>query len=108
MKRFAYYILYLLVAWGVFRYFVRLPEVIEELWFKPLIWLVPIFWWNWSLRKPVLFFEEVWWKSIGSGAFLGLFYLILFGGIKNFNFDYLGVVTATAIVEEMVFSVFLT
>lgn len=107
MKRFFYYIFYLLVVWGGFRYFVRLPEVIEELWFKPLIWLIPIFWWNLSLTYPVKFFEETWWKSVGLGTLVGLFYLVLLRGPKDLSWNYLGVVVATSIVEEMVFSGFL-
>lgn len=107
MRRFYFYILYLLLVWGAFRYFVRLPEVIEELWFKPVIWLVPIFWWNLSLAKPILFFEGTWWKSVGLGVLTGLFYWILFAGFKNLSWDYLGVVLATSITEEMVFSGFL-
>lgn len=86
----------------------KLPEVIEELWFKPLIWLIPIFWWNLSMAKPIRFFEGVWWKSVGLGALVGMFYLVLFRGFKNLSWDYLGVVVATAIVEEMVFSGFLS
>lgn len=37
------YFIYLFSAWSVFRYFSTLPEIIEELWFKPVLFLVPLF-----------------------------------------------------------------
>lgn len=108
MRRLWYYYLYLLIAWGSFRYLVRLPEVIEELWFKPLIWLVPLFWWNLALPSKVTMFSKNWLESICWGGFLGGIYLFLIG---NFNFrswtpEILMIALATAITEEMAFSGF--
>ena len=37
------YFLYLFSTWSFFRYFFRLPELVDELWFKPVIFLVPLF-----------------------------------------------------------------
>ena len=37
------YFLYLFSAWSFFRFFFRLPELVDELWFKPVIFLVPLF-----------------------------------------------------------------
>lgn len=34
---------YLLLVWGLYRYLIKLPEEIEELVIKPLIWLLPLF-----------------------------------------------------------------
>jgi len=56
LVRLGVYYFYLLLVWGSFRYWIRLPEVVEELWFKPVIWLLPLYWWRISLKgKPELF-----------------------------------------------------
>lgn len=34
--------LYLLVVWGFYRFLFQLPEEIEELFIKPVVWLVPV------------------------------------------------------------------
>jgi membrane protease YdiL (CAAX protease family) len=34
---------YLLVVWGFYRFLFQLPEEIEELFIKPVIWLIPVF-----------------------------------------------------------------
>ncbi len=34
---------YLLIVWGFYRLFFKLPEEIEELIIKPIVWLVPVF-----------------------------------------------------------------
>ncbi|MGB6838978.1 MAG: CPBP family intramembrane glutamic endopeptidase [Microgenomates group bacterium] len=34
---------YLLVVWGFYRFIFRLPEEIEELIIKPIVWLLPVF-----------------------------------------------------------------
>lgn len=111
VKRLMIYYTYLLVAWGVFRYFVSLPAVIEELWFKPLLWLVPLFWWNLSLdKKRVDVFGKDWLGSLIWGLGIGLFYWFVLGNFRIhqlvLTFELLVVATATAITEELVFSGF--
>lgn len=110
MRRLWYYYIYLLVVWGAFRYFVRLPEAIEELWFKPLIWLVPIFWWNIALPEKLIMFGKKWLSSISLGILTGLIYYLL---VRRFSLDtprldadILGVALATAVTEELTFSGF--
>lgn len=110
MRRLWYYYIYLLIVWSFFRYFIRLPEVIEELWFKPLLWLVPLFWWGLSLKERISMFGGKLMMSIGYGIVLGLVYVVL---ITRFNLlvDWLnvnlvGVAVATAITEELAFSGF--
>lgn len=112
MRRLFYYYLYLFLVWGGFRYFVRLPDVIEELWFKPVIWLAPLFWWNLSLgtAKKVKMFGSKWAPSIILGLIVGVFYFVLLRkGNLSFpmvTLDTLGVILATAIVEELTLSGF--
>lgn len=112
MKRLFYYFLYLFVVWGSFRYFVRLPDVIEELWFKPVIWLTPLFWWSLSFRgaNRIKMFEGNIFFSFLLGLGVGLFY---FAMLRSFDFSdmvftssVVAIVIATAVTEEMTFSGF--
>jgi len=111
MKRLWYYYIYLLVVWGSFRYFVRLPEVIEELWFKPVLWLVPLFWWNMALKEKIMMFGKKWGETLVLGAVVGIFYYLIlkFKTLNNFNFDInlIGIALATAVTEELAFSGFI-
>ena len=34
---------YLLVVWGFYRFLFKMPEEVEELLIKPIIWLLPVF-----------------------------------------------------------------
>jgi membrane protease YdiL (CAAX protease family) len=106
------YVMYLFVVWSSFRLFISLPEVIEELWFKPIVWLVPVFWIWWLTDKKVDFFGGSLFKSVFLGFGLGGVYLILIYfliGFSDFNFDWnkLGVGFVTAVVENLVFAGFL-
>lgn len=110
MKRLWFYYIYLLLVWGSFRYFVRLPEVIEELWFKPVLWLVPLFWWNLAMKEKIVMFGKKWRETLILGFLVGVFYFVIlkFRNIGNFNFDInlIGVAMATAVTEELTFSGF--
>lgn len=110
MKRLWYYYIYLILVWGSFRYFIRLPEVIEELWFKPVLWLVPLFWWNLALREKIVMFSGRWGKSLILGLLVGAFYFLIlkYKNIGNYQFDLnlMGVALATAVTEELTFSGF--
>jgi hypothetical protein len=112
VKRLWYYYIYLILAWGSFRYFVRLPEVLEELWFKPVLWLVPLFWWNLALKEKVVMFGKKWLLSVVLGVAVGAGYYLLFklNSFTGFHFDLnlIGVALATAVTEELTFSGFVT
>lgn len=112
MKRLWFYFIYLLLVWGSFRYFVHLPDVVEELWFKPVIWLVPLFWWNLSLRGKIELFGNKWLETFLWGLGMAMLYWLV---IRKVNFSYsgvsldiLGVSIATAITEEVALSGFVT
>lgn len=113
VKRFWIYYLYLLIAWTVFRYFVQLPEVIVELWFKPVIWLMPLFWWNLSMgKKKIAMFGNKWVETLTWGVGLGIGYWLIIAGLGNManleKISWLPVLLAfsTAVVEELTFSGF--
>lgn len=112
--------MYLLVVWGFFRLLIRFPEAIEELWFKPLIWLVPVVGIWLSQKKRVKIFEGNFKRAILYGLGLGVIWLVVgiatslgrFGAISFLNremnyLDILGAAVATAAVEELVFSGFI-
>ncbi len=116
LRRLFYYYVYLLLVWGLFRLLFRLPEVIEEFWIKPLIWLVPVLgiWIN--EKRKVRFFEGGWSRAIVWGLGLGVVWigvlaLVSLGRVGGIRFlagnswaDIMGAAVATAIVEELVFS----
>ncbi len=105
MKKVLLYTGYLLLIWGGFRYFFNLPEIIEELWFKPVIWLVPLFWWNIFLReKRVSLFGDNMFLSLVIGLVVGGFYFFALQkvpGVLYGNWNLLGVALVTAVVEEI-------
>jgi hypothetical protein len=110
VKRLWFYYLYLILVWGSFRYFIRLPEVIEELWFKPALWLIPLFWWNMALREKIVMFGKKWGESLICGLVVGVVYFLIlkFGNMGSFQVDInvVGVALATAVTEELTFSGF--
>ena len=44
IKNVTIYSVYLVLVWAFYRFLFRLPDQVEELVVKPIIWLVPIFW----------------------------------------------------------------
>ena len=112
---------YLLIVWGFYRFLFKLPEEVEELFVKPLFWLVPVFY---LVRKEKLGLSSVGVsaKNLFPSIYLALGLGILFaaegvlinflkyGGI-NFAanigtkplFIALGLSFATAVSEEIAF-----
>lgn len=112
---------YLLIGWGFYRLIFRLPEELEELIIKPIVWLVPILF---LLRKEGLgaasigitfknLFPSIYF-ALGLGAIFVMEALVLnylkYGGL-NFAANIgdkillasLGISFATAISEEIAF-----
>ena len=119
LKVLMYYV-YLLTAWGLFRLLIRLPEVIEELWFKPVVWMLPL-WWLWSREKRrVNLFKGSVKGALVWGMSLGLLYGLVawlagwskYGEIRLDSeamgwLDVAGIGLVTAVTEEVVFSGYL-
>jgi len=110
LRRLLLYYLFILLVWVAFRYFISLPDVISELWFKPVIWLVPLFWWQISDEKHrIALFRGDINKTLFWGLGLGLFYYSLVKLITktawfDLDFNRLGIGLATAVVEEVTFA----
>lgn len=89
----------------------RLPEVIEELWFKPVLWLVPLFWWNLALKEKIVMFGKKWFETLALGSIVGVLYFVIlrYNSFMSIHIDanLLGVVLATAMTEELTFSGFI-
>lgn len=103
------YAVYLLLAWGSFRWWVKLPEVIEELWFKPMIWLMPWFWWYLAKKGRPRLFGGKRTKAVFWGLAVGIVYFLLVFWLRQdlrlgWNWDILGLGIATAVIEEMAIS----
>jgi membrane protease YdiL (CAAX protease family) len=121
IKHATIYAAYLLLFWGFYRLLFKLPDEVEEVFLKPLIWLVPIFF---ILKKEGLglgslgitlknLFPAIYF-SLGLGAIFAL-EAILLNFVKYGNFVFaanigqapfltsLGISFATAVSEEISF-----
>lgn len=116
------FVTYLLIVWGFYRFLFQLPENVEELFVKPIIWLIPIFY---LLKKegsklssvgitsdnlfPAVYF------ALGLGVFFLLEAVVInfvkYGGSFNFGANIgslpilasFGISFATAVSEEISF-----
>lgn len=125
MKNFksaVYLAVYLLIVWGFYRFLFQLPESIEELFVKPIVWLVPVFYLVRRERETLdsigithkNLFPAVYY-ALGLGAFFVLEALVInyikYGGQFNLGANIgnlpllpaLGLSFATAISEELAF-----
>lgn len=112
---------FLLVVWGFYRLIFRLPEEIEELVVKPIVWLLPVFYFLKKESKGISslgfnfrnLFPSIYY-SLGLG-FLFIFEALLINYLKYGNFNFaanigdkpffpaLGLSFATAFSEEIAF-----
>ncbi len=125
MKSFKYAVglsVYLLIVWGFYRFLFQLPEPIEELFIKPVVWLLPVFY---LLKKERQNLESLGittknlfpavYYAIGLGTFFVMEALIInfikYGGQFNLGANIgslpfltsFGLSFATAISEEITF-----
>ena len=125
MKSFKYAVylsVYLLIVWGFYRFLFELPETIEELFIKPVVWLVPVFYLLWKEKEGIsslgITFKNLFpavYYALGLGAFFVMEALIInfvkYGGKFNLGANLgelpfltsLGLSFATAISEELTF-----
>lgn len=109
-RRLVNYYLFVLVAWALFRYFVRLPEAVDELWFKPVLWLVPLFWWQiGDGQDRITLFKGDINKTLFWGLGIGLIYystvkLVTRSSWFELDFNRFGIGLATAVVEQVAFA----
>ncbi len=125
MKQFKYAVIlsvYLLIVWGFYRFIFELPEPVEELFIKSIVWLIPVFYFLRKERESVtslgVTFKNIFpsvYYALGLGAFFVMEALVInfvkYGGRFNLGANIgelpfltsLGLSFATAITEELVF-----
>jgi membrane protease YdiL (CAAX protease family) len=121
VKHVTIYSAYLLLVWALYRFLFQLPEEVEELVVKPIVWLIPIFWLTTreklSLSSLGITFKNLFpsiYLSLGLGTifvieavlmnFLKYGYLNFGANIGNLPILVsLGISFATAISEEVSF-----
>ncbi|MFZ3301664.1 MAG: type II CAAX endopeptidase family protein [Microgenomates group bacterium] len=121
-KRAVYLAVYLLIVWGFYRFLFQLPEPIEELFIKPIVWILPVLYLVKKERQTLDsigittkgLFPAVYY-ALGLGAFFVMEALIInfvkYGGQFNLGANIgnlpllpaLGLSFATAISEELAF-----
>ena len=67
---------YLLVIWGFYRFLFKLPEEVEDLLIKPVLWLIPVFYF---LRKEKLDISSI--GITSKNLFSSVYQAILLGAI---------------------------
>lgn len=103
-----WYFVYLIIASVVLKAVFKFPEAISELWFKPVLWLVPLFWLNRKDNDRVNVFGGDWQKSIVAGVALGIGYLMVAMVVLGIN-DWkisgngLGIAFVAAVCENLAF-----
>ncbi|EKE05723.1 MAG: hypothetical protein ACD_19C00182G0051 [uncultured bacterium] len=121
-KRAVILAVYLLIVWGFYRFLFKLPDEIEELLVKPILWLLPVFYLVKSERQGLdslgITFKNLFpavYYALGLGAFFVMEALIVnflkYGGQFNLGANIgnlpllpaLGLSFATAISEEITF-----
>lgn len=112
----------LLLVWGFYRVLFKFPDVVEELVFKPILWLGLLYWF---LQKEKASFTSVGWttknlfNSLYLGIGLGIVFAVIgvlgnvakygqtdfadFGFTSNLLLGSLAISFITAVVEETVF-----
>lgn len=121
-KNAIYLATYLLIVWGFYRFLFKLPDEIEELIIKPVLWIIPVFYLvnkeKESLESIGITFKNLFpavYYALGLGAFFVIEALIVnflkYGGQFNLGANIgtlpllpaLGLSFATAISEELAF-----
>jgi len=122
-KRVTLLYVFILLVWGFYRFLFRLPDEIEELILKPILWLGPVLFLLWREKQDL---DSIGWstknlfKSLYLGIGLGIFFAfegllthwLKYHGLSFVNLQYqsfsallvaLGVSLVTAISEETAF-----
>lgn len=69
---------WILLTWGLYRYFIKLPEWTDEFFFKPLIFVVPVLWYVFTKEKRTLESLGVTGKKLMNSLYIGLGFGMMF------------------------------
>lgn len=69
---------WILLVWGLYRYFVRLPEWADEFVFKPLVFVVPVLWYVLKKERRNLESIGITGKNLFNSIYIGLGFGMVF------------------------------
>ncbi len=69
---------WILLVWSLYRYFFKLPEWADEFIFKPLVFVVPVFWYVRNKEKESLATLGLTWRNFFTSVYIGLGFGIVF------------------------------
>jgi membrane protease YdiL (CAAX protease family) len=69
---------WILLAWGLYRYFIKLPEWADEFVFKPLVFVIPVLWYVLKKEKRNLESIGLTFKNIFNSIYIGLGFGMIF------------------------------
>src|SRR5258706_11413728 len=69
---------WILLAWGLYRYFVHLPEWADEFVFKPLVFVAPVLWYVIKKEKQSFATVGLTTRNFFSSIYIGLGFGVVF------------------------------
>lgn len=69
---------WILLVWSIYRYFLKMPEWVDELVFKPIVFLGPVFWYVLKKEKRDLASIGITAKKHFQSLYIGLFFGFIF------------------------------
>ena len=69
---------WILLAWGLYRYFIRFPEWTDEFFFKPIVFVVPVVWYVLKKEKRTLESLGITGKRFANSLYIGLGFGMVF------------------------------
>ena len=69
---------WILLAWGLYRYFIKLPEWTDEFFFKPLVFVLPVVWYVLKKEKRNLESIGLTGKKLMNSLYIGLGFGMVF------------------------------
>lgn len=69
---------WILLAWSIYRYFLKLPEWADEFIFKPLVFVAPVIWYVRKKEKESLATLGLTWRNFFTSVYIGLGFGIVF------------------------------
>lgn len=97
---------WILLFWSLYRYFIHLPEAFDELFFKPLVFVLPVLWYVLRYEKRTLASLGIHAKNFGLSLGAGLLFGCMFiaeGMIANYM--KFGTITITPIQAVSIYGI---
>ena len=107
LKNLTIYITYLIIFWGFYRLLIKLPDQIEEVFIKPILWLLPLIYLL-KIRKEKISSLGISLKNLFPAIYLslGLGSLFVFEGLLGNYIKYGGLNFSANLGDKLIFSAF--